>query len=280
MHEKNHQPHKSYVRIENNLDNTPFDHDGFTFIEERIIDKSGSPPCDSNQFTPINHDGEWYIRVSLHEEEELSEWFIHRQKQNPNITNHLLVDNSKCLFEKMEEFPLPFSSLINEGVTIRKHPFKNWSVFSNESISKGQFIAEYVGIVQPIITIRDGHLNTPYSHSNEYTFSLKNMEQVEIETHELCGKYYGNFTSFINHSCNPNVIAFHVLKVERKETTLHNNEPTITFTIKENLHVPHVYLFAKRNIEKDEELTLDYGHEYVEHVMNGKCLCGSKYCRY
>ncbi|KAG2393991.1 hypothetical protein C9374_003755 [Naegleria lovaniensis] len=279
---------RNYVRIENHLDMTPFsdnDEHGFHFIEERII-CDGAPIQESHPGTVITPNAKQYFLTGLNEEQQLAELLICRRKKNPNITNHLLVDNSKCLFECLNiesgssTTNPPYTSLVNKGVTIRKHPLKNWCVYSNEVISKGQFIAEYVGVVQPIMMIHNSTvaLNT-FPNNHDYTFILKNIdESADGDTHEICGKYHGNFTSFINHSCNPNLIAFHVLKVEREERK--ENHPMNTFLIKEDVHMPHVYLFAKRNIEQDEELTLDYGHEYVQHVMNGECFCESKYCRY
>jgi SET domain-containing protein len=71
---------------------------------------------------------------------------------------------------------------------------------------------------------------------------------------------------FINHSCEPNL--------------------QILLT-RINSLIPTAALFAKRDIEINEELTFDYAGGMSDHsddtqeinIIRKKCLCGSQYCK-
>ena len=73
------------------------------------------------------------------------------------------------------------------------------------------------------------------------TFLFTLTEKITID-----GKRKENIARYINHSCNPNV------EVKGKK---------------------RLWIYAKRKIKIGEELTLDYGNEYVEFYIK-KCLCG------
>lgn len=61
----------------------------------------------------------------------------------------------------------------------------------------------------------------------------------------------GNISMYFNHSCDPNVIPY-------------NEDGQINY-------------YARRNIERGEELFLDYGRKFFEDI-GLKCLCGSPNC--
>lgn len=66
---------------------------------------------------------------------------------------------------------------------------------------------------------------------------------------------------FLNHSCEPNCKLQELMRFEGNEG------------------VPEVGIIAIRDIEKDEELTIDYGHDPVDLTFTN-CLCGSPACRF
>jgi len=70
---------------------------------------------------------------------------------------------------------------------------------------------------------------------------------------------YGNFTSRLSHSCNPNCWVIPVI-VDGKYS---------------------VCMYALRNIRMGEELTFDYCSftENEEEMKNSHCLCGEKICK-
>jgi len=87
-----------------------------------------------------------------------------------------------------------------------------------------------------------------------YSFSL-NLDE-HIEPKKINGNF--DFGHYINHSCNPNAIV--------KVINRHNK-------------TPYIKVIARKNIKKDEELTLDYASfEYVT-VTNSICKCNAKNCR-
>lgn len=86
------------------------------------------------------------------------------------------------------------------------------------------------------------------------------------EQHFICdAKFYGNFTRFINHSCEPNVVGIR------------------TFTVHQDDRFPYISFFANRDIGPEEELTLNYGDNYWlvkcrrDHVY---CLCKASTCKF
>uniref|UniRef100_A0A453KN77 SET domain-containing protein n=6 Tax=Aegilops tauschii subsp. strangulata TaxID=200361 RepID=A0A453KN77_AEGTS len=76
----------------------------------------------------------------------------------------------------------------------------------------------------------------------------------------------GNVGRFINHSCSPNMHAQDVLWDH------------------DDRRMPHVMLFAEKNIRPLQELTYDYNYNIGNVRKNGKvkekkCFCGSSKCR-
>ena len=64
--------------------------------------------------------------------------------------------------------------------------------------------------------------------------------------------YLFTFARFINHSCNPNC------------EVLEDNK--------------QLWIFAMRDIKKNEELTYDYGFSFDKDYKQYVCKCGSKKC--
>ena len=67
---------------------------------------------------------------------------------------------------------------------------------------------------------------------------------------------YGNVARFINHSCEPNC-------------------ETRKWTVGKEISVG---IFARRDIEEDEELTFDYQFDTFKTPFT-KCYCGTKKCK-
>lgn len=78
-------------------------------------------------------------------------------------------------------------------------------------------------------------------------------------------KYYGNFTRFINHSCEPNVIGIR------------------TFTVHQDTRFPYIAFFTNQDVPANSELTLNYGDNYwLVKCKRDKvyCLCKKATCRF
>lgn len=130
-------------------------------------------------------------------------------------------------------------------------------VFATAKIKKGEPIVEYKG---RIIT----HAEADAEHHGDlltgHTFLFTLNEDWIIDANRG-----GNIAKWINHSCEPNAIAF-----------VHGHES-------EDLRKDKVIIEALRDIAPGEEVTYDYGFEFdVPYTKALKkiwaCRCGSPKC--
>jgi uncharacterized protein len=78
-----------------------------------------------------------------------------------------------------------------------------------------------------------------YSSKSKYLFEITKKRTID-------GKPKWNKAGYINHSCRPNAEAV--------------------------IHKGRVFIFAKRTIKEGEEITYDYGKEYImEHCSPCRC---------
>lgn len=103
-------------------------------------------------------------------------------------------------------------------------------VFIEEKIRSGAFVGEYVGIVKK---------KKLFQRQNLYTMRYPTL-YLNKKEYIIDSESFGNFTRFINHSNNPNL---------ELESIFISPFTRMIFT-------------AKRNIEKGEQLTFDYGKVY------------------
>lgn len=107
-------------------------------------------------------------------------------------------------------------------------------LFANRDISKDDFIIEYTG--EPL-TYEEADIR-----GGRYLFTLNDTTVLDGTGREHTARY-------INHSCDPNIEA--VIEDEEK-----------------------IMFYAMRNIGKGEELTFDYGEEYVKDIIKKEgCRC-------
>lgn len=108
-------------------------------------------------------------------------------------------------------------------------------LFATGPIKKADFIIEYIGEKLPN-SIAD-------TLGTRYLFDLENGFTID-------GSPMWNTARWINHSCKPNA-----------ETELDEEKG-------------RVYVFATRAIEAGEEITMDYGDEYVKDFISPMgCRC-------
>lgn len=92
------------------------------------------------------------------------------------------------------------------------------------------------------------------------------VQPAKARNHYVCdAKFYGNFTRFINHSCEPNVVGIR------------------TFTLHQDDRFPHIAFFTNREIKAGTELTLNYGDSYwLVKCKRDKvyCLCKRSKCKF
>ena len=119
----------------------------------------------------------------------------------------------------------------------------NRGLFASKNIKKGTKIIYYTG---KIITKKQTENNPKFDNDKAiYLFNLNNR-------YDLDGDFTYNTARLINHSCDPNC------EVEGKGLKL--------------------WISSIKDINKNEELTYDYGFSFDENYKDFPCKCGSKKC--
>ena len=126
---------------------------------------------------------------------------------------------------------------------IKKSNIDNIGLYASRDIKKGTRIIEYKG---KIITAKRSEKDPKFdNHKAIYLFNLN-------KKYDLDGDFKYNTARLINHSCDPNC--------EVTGTGL------------------KIWIHAIKNINRDEELTYDYGFGFDEDFKNYPCKCKSKNC--
>ncbi|KAI0283670.1 hypothetical protein BGY98DRAFT_685213 [Russula aff. rugulosa BPL654] len=171
------------------------------------------------------------------------------------------------------------------AVNIRKTTNKGWGIFAGrQKIPKGSFIGIYAG---ELLTENEGEergiLYNKFGRTYLFQIDFYHLRPTENtagndddewQTKYVIDAYHaGNFTRFLNHSCDPNCAM----------NACYINEA--------NLDKPYLSLFTRRDVLPWEELCFSYtGYDSDEegdedqHVNNGDavyapCLCGAKKCK-
>uniref|UniRef100_A0AAY5KY59 Euchromatic histone-lysine N-methyltransferase 1a n=1 Tax=Esox lucius TaxID=8010 RepID=A0AAY5KY59_ESOLU len=147
--------------------------------------------------------------------------------------------------------------VVQNGLRARLQLYKTqrmgWGVKSLQDIPQGTFICEYVG---EIITDAeaDGREN------DSYLFTLDNKVG---ELHCIDARLFGNIGRFINHLCEPNLLAVRV------------------FTMHQDLRFPRIAFFSSKPIKSGDQIGFDYGdHFWKVKSKYYNCQCCSPKCRH
>ena len=126
---------------------------------------------------------------------------------------------------------------------IKKSRIDNRGLYAKYDIKKGTKIIEYKG---KIITRKQSEENPKFDNGKAiYLFNLN-------KKYDLDGNFNFNTARLINHSCDPNCeVAGIGLKV---------------------------WVYAIRDIKKNEELSYDYGFSFDKDYKQFPCKCGAKNC--
>jgi len=132
----------------------------------------------------------------------------------------------------------------------KKSSIDNKGVFAKTDIPKGTRVIEYIG---KKVTKKQSEIIADEQYEKGQKFkSVGHVYLFDLnKKYDLDGNIPTNTAKYINHSCEPNC------------------EPQII--------AGHIWIIAKKNIKKGEELTYDYGFDY-DHYKEHKCRCGSKKC--
>tara|TARA_B100000941_G_C28451246_1_gene525177 strand:- start:130 stop:573 length:444 start_codon:yes stop_codon:yes gene_type:complete len=126
---------------------------------------------------------------------------------------------------------------------IKKSKIDKNGLYANRDIKKGTRIIEYKG---KIITSNQSETNPKYDNGKAiYLFNIdKNFD--------LDGDFKFNTARLINHSCDPNCEVYG--------------------------EGQKIWIFAMKDIKKDEELSYDYGFSFDKDFKQYPCRCKSKNC--
>ncbi|XP_068616787.1 histone-lysine N-methyltransferase EHMT1-like [Brachionichthys hirsutus] len=147
--------------------------------------------------------------------------------------------------------------VVQNGMRARLQLFRTqkmgWGVRAMQNIPEGTFICEYVG---EIITDAEADKR----ENDSFLFTLDNKVG---DPHCIDARLFGNIGRFINHLCEPNVMAVKV------------------FTTHQDPRFPRIAFFSSRPIRAGEQIGFDYGDHYWRVKSKFfSCHCGSVKCRY
>ena len=126
---------------------------------------------------------------------------------------------------------------------IKKSKIDNRGLYAATNIKKNTKIIEYKG---KIITVKETETNQKFDNDKAiYLFNLN-------KKYDLDGDFKYNTARLINHSCDPNC------EVDGVGLKL--------------------WIYAVKDIKKNEELTYDYGFSFDKDYKDFPCRCGAKKC--
>ena len=126
---------------------------------------------------------------------------------------------------------------------IKKSNIDNRGLYAATNIKKNTKIIEYKG---KIITVKETETNPKFDNDKAiYLFNLN-------KKYDLDGDFKYNTARLINHSCDPNC------EVDGVGLKL--------------------WIYAVKDIKKNEELTYDYGFSFDKDYRDFPCRCGAKKC--
>ena len=126
---------------------------------------------------------------------------------------------------------------------IKKSNIDNNGLYASKNIKAKQIVIHYKG---KLVTKKEVEKNPKFDNDKAiYLFNVNNR-------YDLDGDFEYNEARLINHSCNPNC------EVDGKGLKL--------------------WIFALRDIKKDEELSYDYGFGYDKDYKQFVCKCGANNC--
>ncbi|EKX52694.1 hypothetical protein GUITHDRAFT_65244 [Guillardia theta CCMP2712] len=133
---------------------------------------------------------------------------------------------------------------------VKKVDKRGWALFTMEDVQQGTFVIEYMG---EILNRRMYERRKKAYAKEKHTYFMVLNTSPIFEVIDASRK--SSMGRFINHSCDPNC---HTHRYR-------------------SLGEVVVGIFAKRDIEKGEEITIDY--QMFDGAATKKCHCGAKNCK-
>mmetsp|Transcript_75530 Transcript_75530/g.125943 ORF Transcript_75530/g.125943 Transcript_75530/m.125943 type:complete len:318 (-) Transcript_75530:154-1107(-) len=153
--------------------------------------------------------------------------------------------------------------VVSRGLQKRVEVFKThsrgWGLRSCEKISRGTFVCEYAGEI--INSAEADRRRAQRGTARNYIMCVReHVSGGRVLRTTIDPTTRGNVGRFINHSCEAN-LSVHIVRAGSL--------------------VPRVALFARRDINVAEELTMSYGEADCTDVAHRihPCLCGAHNCK-
>ncbi|CAF1232097.1 unnamed protein product [Adineta ricciae] len=177
---------------------------------------------------------------------------------NPNKSSPIFECNSecKCSLEACHNRVSQQEDQSN-NVTIISASNKGYGVIVNKHIPRsGTYIGEYVG---EVLSEHEAHRRIELTKTFEHNYLLLyNEHHLQTITKTFIdARHYGNWTRFVNHSCDPNL---HIIPIRVDRPT-----------------PPRLAFFTRREIQPNEELSYSYG-TIVDEKLSKPCFCSSSEC--
>lgn len=185
---------------------------------------------------------------------------------NYDSTGCLVMNKNTPIFECNSECQCSLETCQNrvsqgddqsKNVQIISTDGKGSGVIVRQALSHpGTYIGEYVGEI--LTTIDAQHRMKIHENAEHNYLLLYNEHQGEnvIQTF-IDARFYGNWTRFINHNCDPNL---HIVPIRIDRFT-----------------PPHLAFFTLRPIQANEELSYSYGTR-IDPIRSKPCHCSSANC--
>ncbi|KAJ3604307.1 hypothetical protein NHX12_029048 [Muraenolepis orangiensis] len=147
--------------------------------------------------------------------------------------------------------------VVQNGLRVRLQLYRTqkmgWGVRALQDLPQGAFVCQYVG---EIVTDAEADKR----ENDSFLFTLDNKVGA---VHCIDARRYGNVGRFLNHLCEPNLVAVQV------------------FTSHQDLRFPRIAFFSCRPIRAGEHMGFDYGDPYWRIKRRFfSCQCGSPRCRH
>ncbi|KAH8641331.1 SET-like protein [Alternaria alternata] len=134
---------------------------------------------------------------------------------------------------------------------LRRAGARGYGIFAREAIQNSTIVGEYTGRIKPV---KPNEEDGEDAYCVPISIGRRKMKQKSQPTAILSALHTGSISRFINHSCNSNALLQEFrCGLERRV----------------------IYVVTTRDININEELTIDYGPE----LLIDNCLCGSIGCK-
>lgn len=169
-------------------------------------------------------------------------------KRNINVKNNNdLIEDGDYYGIKVTSNDKKMGKKIYESLFLKNSKIHGIGLFTNVDINKDTYLMKYEGEV----------IGKCMSDKRERMYIKNGIDSIymfEVDTDMIIdATKLGNMARYINHSCNPNCVSI-----------TNTSEKSIMY-------------FTKRNIQKGNELTIDYNSNEV--IENETCNCGDEKCK-